>query len=269
MASASAESPATAARGSDKADVVLRLATLDDVPVLASIADAAFRTDSHTQLKAAFRGPGDFAEGMAQALTSWVDHPKVDVVVAEQHRPPGGGGGSGGEPAVVVVGWAGWTRRGFAGDTDWPLDDAPSEEPTAAGWLGGRAAGTVAELGRLTDASMGYWVRRFMPEGARCRFLCSYVVHPDFQSRGVGSRLMRWGTDRADAEPGVYCWAQSSMGGKAAFERQGFREAGRLEADLDAFAEGRAPGEEYEHATGSRDSWGEYVWVYMRRDARA
>ncbi|KAK2043096.1 acetyltransferase [Colletotrichum somersetense] len=261
MASASAESPATAARGSEKADVVLRLATRDDVPVLASIADAAFRTDSHTQLKAAFRGPDDFAEGMAQGLASWVDHPKVDVVVAEQH-PPGSG-----EP--VVVGWAGWSRRGFAGDTDGPMDDGPSEEPTAAGWLGGRATGTVAELEQLTDASMGYWELRFMPEGARCRFLCSYVVHPDFQSRGVGSRLMRWGTDRADAEPGVYCWAQSSMGGRAAFEQQGFREVGRLEADLDAFAEGRTPGEENEHVTGSRDSWGKYVWLYMRRDARA
>ncbi|KAK2055462.1 acetyltransferase [Colletotrichum caudatum] len=262
MAPASAESP-------ERADVVLRLAARDDVPVLASIADAAFRTDAHTQLKAAFRGPDDFAEGMAQALASWVDHPKVDVVVAELH-PPGGGGG---EP--VAVGWAGWTRRGFAGDTDRPLgdddddDDGPTEEPTAAGWLGGRAAGTVAELGRLTDASMEYWARRLMPEGARCRFLCSYVVHPDFQSRGVGSRLMGWGTGRADAEPGVYCWAQSSMGGRAAFERRGFREAGRLEADLDAFAEGRAPGEENEHVTGSRDSWGRYVWVYMKRDARA
>ncbi|KAK1992565.1 acetyltransferase [Colletotrichum falcatum] len=251
-----------------EAEVVLRLATRDDVPALASIADAAFRTDAHTQLKAVFRGADDFAEGMAQALASWVDHPKVDVVVAE--HPPGSG---------ALVGWAGWSRRGFAGDTDRPLDDdddnddngGQSEEPTVGSWLGGggRTTGTIAELGGLTDASMEYWTRRLMPEGSRCRFLCSYVVHPDSQSRGVGSRLMRWGTDRADAEPGVYCWAQSSMGGRAAFERQGFREVGRLEADLDAFAEGITPGEDMEHVTGSRDSWGGYAWVYMRRDARA
>ncbi|KDN65295.1 putative acetyltransferase [Colletotrichum sublineola] len=69
-----------------KADVALRLATHEDIPVLASIADAAFRTDAHTQLKAAFCGADDFAEGMAQALASWVDHPKVDVVAAE--HPP-------------------------------------------------------------------------------------------------------------------------------------------------------------------------------------
>ncbi|KAK1974229.1 acetyltransferase [Colletotrichum cereale] len=260
MASASADRIDPAAPRPAKADVVLRPATRDDVPVLASIADGAFRTDAHTQLKAAFRGAGDFAEGMAQALASWVDHPKVDVVVAE--HPPGSG---------TPIGWAGWSRRGFAGDTDLPLDDCPSEEPTAEACLSGRTTGTgtVEELGGLTDASMEYWVGRLMPEGARCRYLCSYVVHPDFQSRGVGSRLMRWGTDRADAEPGVYCWAQSSMGGEAAFERQGFREAGRLEADLDAFAEGKTPGEENEHVTGSKESWGKYVWVYMRRDARA
>ncbi|CCF32327.1 acetyltransferase [Colletotrichum higginsianum] len=242
--------------------VTLRPATRADVPALASVADAAFRTDAHTQLKAALRGVGNFAEGMEQALLAWVDHPKVDVVVAEDPAS--------GQP----VGWAGWVRRGFAGDIDLPLDDGDdnlSAEPTVATHLTGEKKGkrTVKDLEDLTNASMGYWVRRFMPEGSRCRFLCSCVVHPAFQARGFGSQLMRWGTDKADAEPGVYCWVQSSMGGRASFERQGFREVGRLEANLDDFAEGTTPGDGNGHITGSKDSWGNYVWVYMRRDARA
>ncbi|GKT63850.1 GNAT family acetyltransferase [Colletotrichum tofieldiae] len=256
MASASADHPTpVAAVRPAKPDVTLRAATHDDVPILASIADAAFQTDTHTQLKAAFHGADNFAEGMKQALGAWVDHPKVDVVVAEDSE------------RGRLVGWAGWVRRGFAGDTDLPLD-GPSEEPTAETHLAGKEKRTIKDLEDLTNASMGYWVQRFMPEGSRCRFLCSYVVHPEFQSRGVGSRLMKWGTDKADAEPGVYCWVQSSMGGKTAFERQGFREIGRLEAALDDFAEGKMPGEENEHITGSKDTWGTYAWVYMRRDAR-
>ncbi|GKT39825.1 uncharacterized protein ColSpa_00006 [Colletotrichum spaethianum] len=244
MASASADhtTPIAVVRPA-KADVALRLATQDDVAILASIADAAFLMDAHTQLKAAFRGADNFTEGMKQALEIWVDHPKVDVVVAEDKK------------SGRLVGWVGWIRRGFVGDTDLPLD-GPSEEPTAETHFAARGKRTIQDLEDLTNASMDYWVKRFTPKGSKCRSLCSYVVHPDFQSRGVGSRLMKWGTDKADAEPGVYCSVQSSMGGQAAFERQGFQEVGRLEADLDDFAEGKKPGEEYEHVTGSKDSWG-------------
>ncbi|WYZ43118.1 hypothetical protein EsH8_VI_000817 [Colletotrichum jinshuiense] len=254
MASASAQNPAVDLRPA-KTDVILRPATHDDVGALAAIADAAFRTDSHTQLKAAFRGHEDFPNGMSMALKAWVDHPKVDVIVAEDSTS--------GRP----IGWVGWVRRGFPGDTDLPLS-GPEEEPRADA-APSKITKTIKDLEGLTNDSMEYWVKRFMPEGCKCRFICSYVVHPDYQSRGVGSRLMKWGTDKADREPGVYCWVQSSMGGKSAFERQGFREAGRLEASLDEFAEGKIPGEAYEHATGSQDTWGKYVWVYMRREARA
>ncbi|OLN87614.1 hypothetical protein CCHL11_05648 [Colletotrichum chlorophyti] len=248
MSSTSAQDP-PAVRAA-KPDITLRAAGPTDVPALASIADAAFLADSHTQLKAQFHGPSSFADGMRDALSAWIVHPKVDVVVAEADSAP--------------VGWIGWVRRGFPHDTDLPLS-GPSQEPLVAGVTGR----TIADLENLTNQSMEYWVLRFMPEGCRCRFICSFVVHPDFQSRGVGSRLLKWGTEKADREPGVYCWVQSSMGGQPAFERQGFREVGRLEANLDDFSEGKIPGEAYEHVTGSRTSWGNYAWVYMRREATA
>ncbi|KAI3544698.1 acetyltransferase [Colletotrichum filicis] len=258
-APATATAPTTAAASRPaKATVTLRPATEADIPALASISDAACKTDSHTQLKASIRGDDDFPKGMQDALKAWIAHPKVDVIVAERDGGP--------------VGWVGWVRRGFAGDTDLPLD-GPDEEPQPETFFTDaeqkQRTKTIDDLGELTNASMNHWVKRFMPEGCKCRFLCTYVVSPEHQGRGVGSALMKWGTDKADREPGVYCWVQSSMGGQKAFERQGFREVGRLEAELDEFAGGVKPGGKLAGVTGSEEFWGRYSWVYMRRDARA
>ncbi|KAF6825956.1 GNAT family [Colletotrichum plurivorum] len=230
--------------------VTLRPATDSDVDTLASIADAAFATDTHTQLKAAFHGESSFKDGMRQGLEGWLQSPKVDLIVAEVDGKP--------------VGWIGWARRGFAGDVDQPLS-GPEEEPLAAA----EELRTIKNLEELTNASMEYWVCRLMPPGCRCRIVVSCVVHPEYQGRGVGSRLLRWGTEKADSEEGVFCWVQSSMGAVAAYKKLGFREVGRLKANLDEYAEGKEPGETWEHVTGSRTSWGTYSWVYMRREAKA
>ncbi|KAF9871365.1 acetyltransferase [Colletotrichum karsti] len=232
-------------------DVILRPATAHDVGTLAAIADAAFRTDSHTQLKAVFHGDSSFKDGMGEGLKSWLDSPKVDLIVAEISGKP--------------VGWVGWARRGFAGDTDLPLT-GPIEEPRAATAVDPANPKKIKDLKDLTNDSMQYWVCRLMPEGCRCRIVVSCVVHPDFQGKGVGSRLIRWGTDKADQE-GSFCWVQSSMSAVAAYEKYGFREIGSLEADLNIYAEGIMPGERYEGITGDRESWGTYQWVYMKRDA--
>ncbi|KAL0936782.1 GNAT family [Colletotrichum truncatum] len=238
-----------------RADVTLRVATLQDVDALAAIADAAFQTDSHTQLKAVFNGAASFKDGMREGLKSWLASPKVDLIVAESCGNP--------------VGWVGWARRGFAGDTDLPLS-GPAEEPKAvtAHEADPLKPNTVKDLEQLTNASMQYWVCRLMPEGCRCRIVVSCVVHPDHQGRGIGSRLIRWGTDKVDQE-GIFCWVQSSMSAVAAYQKYGFREVGRLEANLDVYAEGKEPGEEFEKITGSRETWGNYEWVYMRREAKS
>ncbi|KAK7434882.1 acetyltransferase, partial [Colletotrichum acutatum] len=225
-ATATALTTAAASRPA-KATVTLRPATQADIPALASISDAACKADSHTQLKASIRGDDDFPKGMQDALKAWIGHPKVDVLVAEDATSGG------------PVGWVGWVRRGFAGDTDLPLD-GPDEEPRPATFFteSEHKQKTIDDLGELTNASMNHWVKRFMPDGCKCRFLCTYVVHPDHQGRGIGSSLMKWGTEKADREPGVYCWVQSSMGGQKAFERQGFREVGQARGEHDGEADG-------------------------------
>ncbi|KAK1227289.1 hypothetical protein PQX77_009706 [Marasmius sp. AFHP31] len=230
--------------------VVLRTAKPEDLVRLADIADAAFRSDSHTQLKSIASKPGaiSFRDGMYGALQVWFAQPKIDLVVAENQN------------THEVVGWIAWSRRGFAGDLDLPLSEINDTDTRATGTR------TTADLEAMTSASIASWATRLMPPGSGCRYIVATSVDPASQTSGIGSRLVRWGTDKADKETGVYCWVQSSMGGRGFFEKQGFEEVGRLEVDLDEYSQGLSP----PRTLGSHtETWGRYVWTYMRRSGQA
>lgn len=47
-------------------------------------------------------------------------------------------------------------------------------------------------------------------------------VHPSQQGRGLGSKLLKWGLVRADAE-GVEVYLSASPEGKPLYEKNGFR----------------------------------------------
>jgi GNAT superfamily N-acetyltransferase len=47
-------------------------------------------------------------------------------------------------------------------------------------------------------------------------------VHPSYQGRGLASKLLKWGLDRADAE-GVEAYLSSSPEGKPVYEKYGFK----------------------------------------------
>jgi GNAT superfamily N-acetyltransferase len=226
----------------DSSSINLGPAEIGDAAALAAISAAAFSSDTHTQLKELIRGPS-FESGMCGALESWITSPKIDVIVARD--------GSSGEP----VGWVAWSSRGLDGAPAAPLPE-PSADPETA------ESKTVAGLEALTNANMLTWASRLMPAGTRCRYICAVNVAPAWQGKGIGSRLIHWGIDKADAEPGVYCWVQSSMGGWTAFAKHGFVEVGHLKANLDDFAQGHTP------VNGDQEAWGEYIWRYMRREAR-
>lgn len=51
---------------------------------------------------------------------------------------------------------------------------------------------------------------------------------PKFQGQGIGSALIKWGLDRADAE-GVEAYLEASPQALRLYEKLGFREAGRLD----------------------------------------
>ncbi|KAL0565424.1 hypothetical protein V5O48_016598 [Marasmius crinis-equi] len=232
--------------------IVLRPAEREDIARLADIADAAFQSDAHTKLKALASKPSAFRDGMYEALGIWRTHRKIDLIVAEN------------QDNHELMGWVAWSRRGFPGDSDSSLPAITDEDSSTI-----ERGKTIKDLEALTNASISSWSTRLMPPGSRCRYIVAISVDPASQSSGIGSRLVRWGTEKADGEPGVYCWVQSSMGGRPFFEKHGFAEVGRLELDLDEYSEGLRPSEGAESAGGAGATWGKYIWTYMRRDAIA
>lgn len=60
--------------------------------------------------------------------------------------------------------------------------------------------------------------------------LAGLVVAVDYQRKGVGAMLTKWGLEQAQAE-NVPVWVQSSEVGRAVYERCGFRAFERLPLD--------------------------------------
>jgi GNAT superfamily N-acetyltransferase len=104
---------------------------------------------------------------------------------------------------------------------------------------------------------MKAWMQKLMPEGTRCMFVASFHVDPKYQRRGIGSALLKWGTDVAD-ERGIFIWVHSSEAGVKAYEKAGFEPIGSLDIDLDEYAP-RPPPEEV-----GGDIWGHYVLTYLK-----
>lgn len=149
----------------------------------------------------------------------------------------------------LTVGWACWAFSGFEYDGEnvsakvgQPVKAEDSAQEVGRGEAGKeKMMSRIEELEAITGASMGdwqerLWQERLTPPGSKYVILVAIPVLPAYQRQGVGSALIRWGTNIADEE-GVYCWVFSSNQGWVAFQKLGFGEVGRLEVELDEFAE--------------------------------
>lgn len=114
----------------------------------------------------------------------------------------------------------------------------------------------IKRLESMTSADLKHWMDKLMPEGTKCMFVVSLCVAPKWQSQGVGSALLRWGTERADAA-GVFIWVHSSAGAWPMYAKHGFETVGTLDVDLDEYAPAPAPDQE--------GKWGHYEFRYMKR----
>lgn len=57
--------------------------------------------------------------------------------------------------------------------------------------------------------------------------LANVVTHKDYQRRGIGARLVKWGLDQTEAER-VPCGVESSFAGLRLYEKMGFRQFDEL-----------------------------------------
>jgi ribosomal protein S18 acetylase RimI-like enzyme len=243
-----------------------------DIAALAKISGNTFEDDRHTQMKMLGKHPYDHEGGMKQALESWLASERCIVFKAADKET--------GEP----MGWNCWGFRGFEreevesvglrkqsgkeevaevaeehegrGTQETTKQEIPKEEPETE--LEEEADDPIARLEAHTDASMKQWMELLMPDGTKCMFICTLTVSPKFQGRGVGSALLKYGTDIADRF-GVFAWVHSSDLEAAwkLYEKFGFKTQGTLDVNLDEYAP--APPPEGENA------WGRYVFRYMKR----
>ncbi|KAJ7086269.1 hypothetical protein C8R44DRAFT_536051, partial [Mycena epipterygia] len=74
--------------------------------------------------------------------------------------------------------------------------------------------------------------------GRKNMYIFDISVDPLEQRKGVGSALLKFGTDRCNAHQ-CYVWVHSSMTGPyPAFRKAGLKEIGRLDVNLDDYADG-------------------------------
>lgn len=129
-----------------------------------------------------------------------------------------------------IIGYAAWTRVG--------------KSPVANNWLKMNEAWFTKLESYLADLKNSYWnlfnldwsqdpaKRDILTELFAQTFgedifpeawlLANVVVHKDYQRRGIGARLVRWGLDQAEDER-VPCGVESSSAGLRLYEKLGFR----------------------------------------------
>lgn len=71
-------------------------------------------------------------------------------------------------------------------------------------------------------------------------YLGVLAVHPDHQRRGIGSKLLNWGLERARRE-GVRVGTEASPAGKGLYEKFGFEVVREVVWDEGRGEEGRSP----------------------------
>lgn len=244
-----------------------------DVDALAKVAGDAFLPDRHTQLKYPWQGRNWFYEHSLQstkesfALASQKGGSRLDFLVAREGPEPPNGTPETGKP----IGLCSWVRRGprwgnnFLGE-----EQRVSAEVMAKGRpippVFAKENGSLKDLSDFNNRDMSYWITRYMAPGTNVMYVNGFQVAPQYQGKGVGKALMKWGTDKADAE-GVICWAHSSESARPAYEACGFNvvEDGETTVRLDDFARGddgvwKGPEEGGE--------WGNYSWCCLVRQPK-
>lgn len=240
----------------------LQPATSADIPALAEISGLSFENDRHTQLKAAHpTRPYDHAAGMAGGFEYWLSLPKGQIELTKAVDDETG----------QILGFVCWGFRlekpqqqpqqqtaSSAGQEESISTSTSSDEKTDAPDLD-----ALARLEELTSDHLAQYQEKVMPPGTRAMYIACISVRPDQHGRGVGSALVRRGTERADAE-GVFCWVHASEDGARVFRRCGFEVDDTLEVDLDHWA-----GQMGIKAPGGEEKWGTYTFRYMIRQPRA
>lgn len=235
-----------------------------DIEACAQIAADSFAVDPHTIVKQLGRDGYDMAEIFRNIFLTNLERKTVIHVKAVD------------QDTGKIVGHGGWAFRGADPATiPWkaPSDAKPAmeekatkpqEEPKPASKE--ENGGRIDELHALEDADMQHWMKEMIPSTAPCIFIAGLQVAPEYQSKGVGSALIKHGNSIAD-QVGLPVYVHSSDQAWKAYAKFGFTTMKELDIDLDKYAP--RPPRDDEPVMGEKGKWGHYAIRYMVRTRAA
>lgn len=247
-----------------QAEISLLPAATDDVANLLGIHLGAFESDQFSNLMLLGRDPDVFKGLIQKSIEAWMSDPKAQMTKAVAANG-------------VIVGYACWITEDAAPEEVKPTTAPTKLEPVpkivdeqaqqqAPGPSGGSAKASAWDAPdpqpKLLPQDLGKLMRKDLMAhknqlvgNQRHMVLQALVTDPEWQNRGIGARLVQWGTKRADAE-GVACWAHASPSGYGVYLRAGFAEMGASEYELNDYL----PEDER-----GKSAWGTYTFRYMVR----
>ncbi|KAH8805804.1 hypothetical protein F5884DRAFT_755362 [Xylogone sp. PMI_703] len=246
----------------DNQYITLELVEEKDIMTLAQMSEDAFATDANTQLKYLGKPKGTFAKGMAEGIRSWFAQPDRCTVLKAVDTSSSN---------REITGWVCWVfskdRNQASIPVSTPVTAPPSntesipirEDAERSSRLKDSNRSKAERLEELTSKDLERMMGVLMPPGTKCMYIGSVIVDPKHQGHGVGTKLIQWGTRKAD-EAGAFAWVHSSEAGAPRFEKQGFKEVARFEVDLDQYADSS-------REDGS--NWGTYIFRYLKRAPRS
>lgn len=233
-------------------DVILAPVDVSDVAEMVELHALAFKTDAFSNLMLMGRDSDAHQRLMTTAIQTWFDDPAAELAKAVD--------GSG-----KMVGWTCWITKAAEKPTRLSANAGKLSEESKQGRSEERKSENGADkpkeakspqqvLGGLKNQDLVQQEAKHM-NGGEYLVLQGMATHPDHQRRGIGAKLARWGTDKAD-ERGLRCWTHSSPVGKSTYVKAGFEQVGSVSYNLDEWVP-------VSHAGGDR--LGTYTFYYMRR----
>ncbi|KAK1530187.1 acetyltransferase [Colletotrichum costaricense] len=221
-----------------------------DIDDLVTIHTAAFTSDPFSNLMLVGREEGAHQNLMRKSILHWLSNPSTTKIFKAVE-----GNGN-------ILGWSCWVakeleRKNLEENKSSEAPSDPNHRKEKARPADDAPRDPARVLGGIMHKEMTSWESRHMG-GSKYMILQALATHPDFQGRGIGTRLVQHGLEEVDSQ-NLACWVHASPSSYKLYEKAGFQEVGKSDYDLAEWAP---------VGTGGELGWGTYTFRYMLRSVR-